>query len=491
MSKNATTDPAHPHHGIAKFNLFNKIVYHVGGTDEATIRAIATNKDLSFSQGNNFLFAGITGAKQNGLNDEGEMDAEEKKEMRELAKAISPARLTNMAPIMAEDAVTAFEEWIARSPKSSKSGGAALIDLQYTYYPLIFKYTVRMMGMAEYASSPEDLDKFIKAFWDTQMNAGFWTTLVPWLPQPRLVKRIRGAITLWTMVRSSLKDRIREGRREDDYAQTLIDRGVAPGSVSRFVIGGLIAGILNTIGTGAYVIAYVGADPELQKKCREEVEDVCRKSAEARGESYEELSNMQRLTGVKIEEWEAGCETLLLCFRESIRLLLTNSLNRYYPGPSKDAKGEQRAPRLKLYGHEIEDDCYVVFSPPSNLHDSDAFPDPFKFDPFRYKRGQGLTDYTFVGWGVGNHRESALANENNRVQALKLTFLTGCTGMRFAKLETLIAVASFVLCNDFVTVNDKDESYGPQEVPLPDLSQLHWRKPRKEMRIRINKAKSE
>lgn len=63
--------------------------------------------------------------------------------------------------------------------------------------------------------------------------------------------------------------------------------------------------------------------------------------------------------------------------------------------------------------------------------------------------------------------------------------------MRFAKLETLIAVASFVLCNDFVTVNDKDEPYGPQEVPLPDLSQLHWRKPRKEMRIRINKFKSE
>ena len=67
-------------------------MYSVGGTDESVIRAICTNRDLSFSQGNNFLFAGITGAGQKGLNDQGEMDAEEKKEMRELAKAISPQR---------------------------------------------------------------------------------------------------------------------------------------------------------------------------------------------------------------------------------------------------------------------------------------------------------------------------------------------------------------------------------------------------------------
>jgi hypothetical protein len=93
LSKNVTRDPVHPHEGIAKFNLLGKIVYTVGGTDESIIRAICTNRDLSFSQGNNFLFAGIAGARQKGLDDHGEMDAEEKKEMRELAKAISPQRM--------------------------------------------------------------------------------------------------------------------------------------------------------------------------------------------------------------------------------------------------------------------------------------------------------------------------------------------------------------------------------------------------------------
>lgn len=92
LNRVVTKDPAHPHHGIAKFNLLGKVVYHVGSNDPEVMRAICTNKDLSFSQGNQFLFAGIQGAGQKGVNEDGEMDAEEKREMRNLAKAITPQR---------------------------------------------------------------------------------------------------------------------------------------------------------------------------------------------------------------------------------------------------------------------------------------------------------------------------------------------------------------------------------------------------------------
>lgn len=113
---------------------------------------------------------------------------------------------------------------------------------------------------------------------------------------------------------------------------------------------------------------------------------------------------LEALQGVTLEEWEKDFEILHLCFKESIRLNLTNSLNRYYPGPSLDTHGKMR-PRLVLGGEEIEDDTYIAFSPPSNLHDATAFPEPFKFDPFRYHRGQGETEYTYLGWGVGHHSE--------------------------------------------------------------------------------------
>lgn len=454
-----TKDPAHPHRGIAKFNLLGKVVYHVGSNDPDTMRAICTNKDLSFSQGNSFLFAGIQGAAQKGISQGGEMDAEEKREMRDLAKAITPQRLNAMAPRLAADSFEAIEGFFGRSSK-------ATIDLQQTYYPLVFRFTVRIMGMAEYASSAKELARLIDAFWLTQRNSGFWTTILPWLPQPRLIKRLYGAVTLWNMVRTTLNKRIESGHREDDFAQDMIDNGHPARTISRFVIGGLIAGILNTIGTGAYSVAFVGADAKLQADCRKALEAGLRRACVRLGDDFDELSPLERLQRVRLEDWEGfeEFEILHLVFKESIRLMLTNSLNRYYPGPSRNKDGTLRD-RLVLEGHPIEDDVYICFSPPSNLHDADAFSDPFRFDPWRYKRGEGQTDYTFIAWGAGYHK---------------------CTGQRFAKLETIIALAAFLsFTNQIQTTDDQGKPYTLASVPLPDLSQAHWRSPTKPMRVQL------
>ena len=374
--------------------------------------------------------------------------------------------LNTLAPRLASDAYEAIEGFFASSGDAPEK---TTLDLQQTYYPLVFKFTVRVMGMSEYASRPAELSKLIHAFWLTQRNSGFWTTILPWIPQPRLLKRLYGALTLWSMVRATLKERIASGHREDDYAQDLIDRKVSPNQISRFVIGGLIAGILNTIGTGAYSVAYVGADEKLQAECKEAVTAGMKRSCEARGDVYDDLTPLERLQRVRLEEWESYEEfsILHLVFKEAIRLNLTNSLNRYYPGPSSNKDGSKRE-RLRLYGQEIEDDCYICFSPPSNLHDADSFPNPFTFDPYRYKTGQGDTEYNYVAWGVGIHR---------------------CTGIRFAKLETIIALAAFLVFTDLRTVNDKGEPYSLQQVPLPDLSQGHWRSPTKPMRVEITRPK--
>lgn len=373
--------------------------------------------------------------------------------------------INNLAPRLVLDAYEAIEDFFA----TSQSDEMASLDLQKAYYPLVFRFTVRVMGMAEYASRPEELAKLFHAFWLTQRNSGFWTTILPWIPQPRLLKRLYGAFTLWSMVRKTLNERISNGHREDDYAQDLIDRKVSLNQISRFVIGGLIAGILNTIGTGAYSVAFVGADEKLQLECKEALVAGLKRSCEARGDEYDDLTPLERLQRVQLEEWENFEEfTILhLVFKEAIRLLLTNSLNRYYPGPSYNKDGSRKE-RLCLYGQEIEDDSYVTFSPPSNLHDSDSFPDPFTFDPYRYKKGQGDTEYNYVAWGVGIHR---------------------CTGIRFAKLETIIALAAFLLFTDLKTVNGKGKAYSLQQVPLPDLSQGHWRSPTKPMKVEIRRPK--
>lgn len=460
LSQTTTRDAAHPHHGIYKFNLLGKVVYHVGGTDEEAMRAVCTNRDLSFSGGNNFLFAGIQGAGQKGLNERGAVDAEEKREMKAIAQAISPARLDNLRSVIVDDTLQALKAWNGAASSSSPP----LVDLQQTYYPLIFKITTRLMGMAEYAASPKHLARFQRGFWNTQRNSGFWTTMFPWLPQPRLLLRLRGAFSLWYMVRTTVAERKKSGERFEDFAQNLIDQDMGTDKISRWVIGSLLAGILNTIGTGAYTVAFIGADADLRRQVKREIIDTLRDAAEERGDGYDDLTLHEALSRVTLEQWESRFTLLHLCFKESIRLLLTNSLNRYYPGPGQDSKGNPH-PRLHIYGQPIEDDVYVTFSPPSNLHDADSFKKPFTFDPTRYQRGEGASDYEYIAWGAGHHK---------------------CTGMRFAKLETVVAIATMLVATeDLQTTDDKGVPYTLQTIPLPDLSQSHWRAPTRPMRVRF------
>jgi sterol 14-demethylase len=271
------------------------------------------------------------------------------------------------------------------------------------------------------------------------------------------------------MVRHTLTKRVQGGRREDDYAQDVIDQGHSPSKVSRFVIGGLIAGILNTIGTGAYSVAFVGADADLQAQCKAALESGLKRAAKTHGRDWNDLSPLEKLQLPTLEQWESfeEFEPLHLVFKESIRLLLTNSLNRYYPGPSLTPDGSQRE-RLKLYGEEIEDDSYICFSPPSILHDAEAYPDPLRFDTSRYKRGQGgyNNDYAYIAWGAGYHK---------------------CTGQRFAKLETIIALSAFLLFTNLKTIDDKGRPYDLTNIPLSDLSQAHWRTPTRPMQVEITR----
>ena len=60
--------------------------------------------------------------------------------------------------------------------------------------------------------------------------------------------------------------------------------------------------------------------------------------------------------------------------------------------------------------------------------------------------------------------------------------------MRFAKLETIVAIATLLaFADDFTTVDEHGVAYGLDNVPLPDLSQGHWREPTRYMRVRVEK----
>jgi hypothetical protein len=65
-----------------------------------------------------------------------------------------------------------------------------------------------------------------------------------------------------------------------------------------------------------------------------------------------------------------------------------------------------------------------------------------------------------------------------------------CPGIRFAKLESIVAIASLIFyLDDFVTVDERGIAYTLDNVPLPDLSQSHWRTPTRYMRVRVERKR--
>lgn len=63
--------------------------------------------------------------------------------------------------------------------------------------------------------------------------------------------------------------------------------------------------------------------------------------------------------------------------------------------------------------------------------------------------------------------------------------------MRFAKLETTIAIATVLMSYEIATTNERGEPFNLKNMPLPDLSQSHWREPVSPMRLQVRSRKLE
>lgn len=133
-----------------------------------------------------------------------------------------------------------------------------------------------------------------------------------WLPTPaKLWKTICGA-RLFFMIKKLAKEREKEGRREDDAVQKLLDRGDTPLQLVEFVVICLFAGQANTGVNAGWCISYLGAIPEWRGKVRGEVEQALKQY----GGEGTLLEKMQR---VPFEVWDTGLPTIEYVTRETIR----------------------------------------------------------------------------------------------------------------------------------------------------------------------------
>ena len=107
---------------------------------------------------------------------------------------------------------------------------------------------------------------------------------------------------------------------------------------------------------------------------------------------------------------------------------------------------------IEIGGRVIKRGDFLTYSLNEVHQNPKYYPEPNKYDPGRWLRPDPVPNapYPFLGWGGGRHP---------------------CLGMKVAKLEMKLTLATFLIGYEFDLV-DKDGKF-PDPLPVPDKNDIH------------------
>ncbi|KAF2098210.1 cytochrome P450 [Rhizodiscina lignyota] len=294
-------------------------------------------------------------------------------------------------------------------------------------YRIVFQLTMRTVGCNELAEDDVQREKVLQLYQVIEDSTTPATVIFPWFPGPAMIRRTIAGGRLYSIIQNIMDDRKKTGRRENDPLQHMMDMGDDTMAILTVVIGGLFAGLLNSGVNAAWLLVYLAANPEWQDKIRQELYDTCAKHVEDKTAPL-----IDQLCALDMDVWESSFPTLDMCLKDSIRIqTLGTAFRRNITG--RDVK----------IGDEVIPNGAVVTLSFNDFHfDPEMYPDPEKWDPSRYERGEDKKQpYGWTGWGAGRHP---------------------CLGMKFAKLEMNVIIAMFLACFEYEL---SDKNGGPGTVP--------------------------
>ncbi|KAG9121020.1 hypothetical protein FRC07_003198 [Ceratobasidium sp. 392] len=114
---------------------------------------------------------------------------------------------------------------------------------------------------------------------------------------------------------------------------------------------------------------------------------------------------------------------------------------------------------VEIAGKTVPNGTFLVYSAGEAHNDPNIYPDPAKFDPGRYARGQDKSQtYGFLGWGVGRHP---------------------CLGRRFAQYEIKAICGVFLASYEYEVINSKGKR-PDSSATVPDRNNMHQARPKNE-----------
>jgi len=139
---------------------------------------------------------------------------------RVLTTLLKRENFVSNLPVLVSDAKTRLDALVAREGKPS-----GIFDPFDDLYRMVFQLTMRTVGAREIAESPELAARTLSLFEKLDSTASPARIIFPWLPTPNHLRRLTYGAKLYMILDKIIKDRQKEGRREQDALQFLIDSG--------------------------------------------------------------------------------------------------------------------------------------------------------------------------------------------------------------------------------------------------------------------------
>ena len=92
-------------------------------------------------------------------------------------------------------------------------------------YRIVFQLTIRTFASNEIAGSPDLQDKVLKIFEKLESTATPMSIMYNWMPVPAKFQRTYAGAQLYMMFKQLFEERKKQGRREEDAMQFLMDQG--------------------------------------------------------------------------------------------------------------------------------------------------------------------------------------------------------------------------------------------------------------------------
>lgn len=417
--------------GNFSYCIGDKLVIGLSGIEGR--RTFFDSKSMGFAEGYAALLAGAPPVKQGGRVVSGgsvqEQEGFSAYFSRRLIAMLKGNQLANGLPNLVADVRQRLDELASNSPTKT--------DPFDSIYRIVYQLTMRTVACNEIAADDELREETLRLFETVEGAASMWAIMFNWMPLISKARRTVAGAKLYMIFKRIIDARIEQGRREDDALQFMMDQKDDVTSIITFVLGALFAGQLNSGVNAAWILIYLATNPIIKDRVFAEVNAAANKYS-----SDQNLPLKDRLMSLPIEAWEHEFPLIDACLKDTIRLQLPGCACR------KNISGSD----IPLSsGEVIPKDAYVTYLVGDVHQDPAVYPDPLKWDPFRYiERAEDKKVHNgAIMWGVSRHP---------------------CLGMRFAKLENNLITAFFLAYFDDLQAHD---STGRLFEPPPPEMNLH------------------